>query len=193
MVGNELSEDQARALAEDFLARTQSFQCALLPDATETIGFWFFRWNAREAVESRGRSGYLKELGPLAVERSTGAVSLLPFERGGGYPPVPPITWPVDANPATRRGAIKRVQLYLDATNTEPVVTIPEEVMERAYGWVVPFNSRAFVETGNDMDILVGSGPVVVLRATGELHVLPSSPTVEPALAALEERLGLNG
>ncbi len=184
-----LEESEARRLCLDYLGSTQDFDCALLRDAYETIGFWAFRWNTREAVETGGKRGYLKKLGSIVVERSTRRVTLLPFAPGAGYIANPPITWPPDADPLTRDGAAVRVQLYLDAVNVSPCVVL--HTFERRYGWVVYYNSERYRETGDPMDGLAGNGPVVVLKDSGDLHALGSGRPVSEQLRELEHRLNL--
>ena len=80
-----LDEATARDLCDKYLAATQDCQCALTTYSHETLGFWSFNWNSREAVDSHGKQGYRRNLGPILVEKRTRIVTLLPFTPGGGW------------------------------------------------------------------------------------------------------------
>lgn len=82
------------------------------------------------------------------------------------------------------------VQRYVDRSNTrritswdawvQPELVIFDEVTgEKPYGWVFYVNSAVYWETRDVLDLLVGSGPLIVRRDTGELHRLGSAYTLE--------------
>jgi len=50
-------------------------------------------------------------------------------------------------------------------------VILDDHTIEREFGWVFFYNSRAYTETKNFMCGLVGNAPLIVDRYTGELHV----------------------
>jgi hypothetical protein len=62
---------------------------------------------------------------------------------------------------------------------------------ELPYGWVVFWNSRAYVETRNPTARLAGNGPLVVLR-NGDVHRLGTAFPLEWMLRDLEESLGID-
>src|SRR5271165_3894624 len=73
-------------------------------------------------------------------------------------------------------------------------VGILEEMSERRpYGWLLYYNSVAFLRTGNPLESLVGAGPVVVIEKSGEIYELGSARSAEVEIAALEQKLGLHG
>lgn len=51
--------------------------------------------------------------------------------------------------------------------------------VERPTLFAFSFNPRAFVEHGDEMAILVGSGPLIVDRLTGEVHPTGSAHSTE--------------
>lgn len=59
----------------------------------------------------------------------------------------------------------------------------------KPYGWVLFYNSRQFVETGNELEALGGNGPVVVLH-DGAIHFLGSDREGEVTIAAFEQEQG---
>ncbi|MBP6841482.1 MAG: hypothetical protein KA190_29550, partial [Kofleriaceae bacterium] len=56
----------------------------------------------------------------------------------------------------------------------EGVAILDELTTEKAYGWIFYCNSRRFVETGDLLHCLIGQGPNVVMRETGEIVELGS-------------------
>lgn len=49
------------------------------------------------------------------------------------------------------------------------VVILDEWTVVKPYGWILYYNSRKFVESGDMLESLVGHGPVIVASATGEV------------------------
>jgi len=50
------------------------------------------------------------------------------------------------------------------------LVLLLSSTREEDFGWVFFFNTRAYVETGDINDALGGNGPLIVDRASGQLH-----------------------
>lgn len=48
-------------------------------------------------------------------------------------------------------------------------VVLEDETLERPWGWVFFYQSRAFVETGDPREMVGGNAPMLVNRHTGEL------------------------
>jgi hypothetical protein len=59
------------------------------------------------------------------------------------------------------------------------VVIDEAETLEADWCWVFFYNSRAFYETGELRESLVGNGPLLVDKQTGALHVAGTAHTVE--------------
>ena len=57
---------------------------------------------------------------------------------------------------------------------TGEIVILDEETIEKPYGWIFFYQSRAFIETGDFSHFLVGNGPIVIERTDGSIHTLPS-------------------
>jgi immunity protein 35 of polymorphic toxin system len=78
------------------------------------------------------------------------------------------------------------VRRYLDDLEGEvPLAVVHEE--EFADGWAFVFNSRRYLETRRREDCLLGPGPLVVDRDTGELAAWGSAYSVERAVAEYAE------
>jgi hypothetical protein len=59
----------------------------------------------------------------------------------------------------------------------------------KSYGWILFYNSRQFVETGNELEAFGGNGPVVVLH-DGAIHFLGSDREGDVTIAAFEREHG---
>lgn len=55
-------------------------------------------------------------------------------------------------------------------------ILFKESAIEREYAWAFPFNTREYVETEDVMDMVIGIGPVVVNRQSGEVMIAPPMP-----------------
>lgn len=53
------------------------------------------------------------------------------------------------------------------------------EIVELPEAWVVYYQSRAFLESGNFSDRLVGNGPYVVCKISGRFAIAGSAPPIE--------------
>ncbi len=67
----------------------------------------------------------------------------------------------------TEQEAREIVQSWLSKRRLEVVVS---RVDEYAWGWMFFYDSRAFVERGDESQRLLGNVPVYVTRDDGELH-----------------------
>lgn len=56
-------------------------------------------------------------------------------------------------------------------------------IVQKEYGWVFFYNTKAYLESGDSRQGLVGNAPLLVDRKTGKLHVLG---TVHPLNRYLE-------
>ncbi len=59
------------------------------------------------------------------------------------------------------------------------------ETRTESWCWVFFYNSRAYIEDGNEIEALAGNGPIVVEKATGRMHALTAAYPVEDQLARL--------
>jgi hypothetical protein len=48
-------------------------------------------------------------------------------------------------------------------------VVLEDETIEKPWGWVFFYQSKAYVEYGDDIEMLAGNAPIIVNRYTGEL------------------------
>jgi Immunity protein 35 len=70
----------------------------------------------------------------------------------------------------------------------EELVILHQWTEESEAAWAFVYNTRSFVESGDMMQSLVGNGPVVVCKATGEATLMPSAYSSQEALRAWQSQ-----
>jgi len=81
-----------------------------------------------------------------------------------------------------RTEAVTRARTYVSTLHwpgVEEMVLYEHAVLERPFGWIFFYNSRAFIESGRPEDAVIGNGPVVVDRRDGSVHVTGSTASFE--------------
>jgi hypothetical protein len=76
------------------------------------------------------------------------------------------------------RAAAKRYVANVSADGGTEYVVVEELTREYDFGWVFFYNTRAYVETGDEMQMAVGNAPVIVSR-DGAVHVTGTAHPVE--------------
>jgi Immunity protein 35 len=74
----------------------------------------------------------------------------------------------------------------------EDLVVVDAETITKSYGFVFFYNSRAYLETRDPLEMLGGNGPAIVLH-DGSSHFLGTVQSAELALATFERERGLHG
>jgi hypothetical protein len=77
----------------------------------------------------------------------------------------------------------------LDIDGGNKWVVIDEYTIEKKYGWIFSYNSQKFLETGDYSYSVVGNGPVIVNRKTGEVEEIAGGPFYKKNLEEYEEKL----
>jgi hypothetical protein len=65
------------------------------------------------------------------------------------------------------------------------------ESIQKPYGWIVLYDSAAYLEKGDDSAAFYGNGPCVVLT-DGQIHELGTARSMEEELADFEKEHGLH-
>lgn len=68
-------------------------------------------------------------------------------------------------------------------------VIVPEQTLERDFGWVFFYVPQRFAQSRDPRDLVPGNGPLVVYRANGRTEYLPSAVPPQAAISELERRL----
>jgi hypothetical protein len=66
---------------------------------------------------------------------------------------------------------------------------VHEQTIEKPFGWVFFYDSKAFLETGNFESTILGNAPIIVNRRTGELHVTGTAKPIEEYIADYDREL----
>lgn len=53
--------------------------------------------------------------------------------------------------------------------NSVECVVLEDETIEKSWGWVFFYQSKAYVESGDELDMLAGNAPIIVNKYTGTL------------------------
>lgn len=81
---------------------------------------------------------------------------------------------------------LKRLKSEQDSIDC---VVLEDETLEKPWGWVFFYQSKAYVETGDDTEMLAGNAPIIVNRYSGELMHTGTSYDVVHYLREYEEGL----
>ena len=69
------------------------------------------------------------------------------------------------------------------------MIILDEYTVEKEYGWIFYWTSRAYHETGDFQYAIAGNGPILISRADGALYQCASAPPLEESIQAQEQRL----
>ena len=90
--------------------------------------------------------------------------------------------------------AEKRIQTVLDQlaeldSNSEPMLVSRSLTSERSWGWVIHYQSKKYIETGEVRYQIAGNGPYFVNRNTGEMLYTGTALSIEKYIEEYEEQL----
>jgi hypothetical protein len=77
----------------------------------------------------------------------------------------------------------------ISADTDTDLVLLDDETIERHWGWVFFYNSRAFIETGDYSEALAGNAPFIVNRMTGEVTLTGTAMPIEHYISEYEATL----
>ena len=66
---------------------------------------------------------------------------------------------------------------------------IESATLERAYGWVFFYQSRSYLESGNELQMLVGNAPLIINKFTGSVTLTGTALPIEHYLSQYESHL----
>jgi len=91
----------------------------------------------------------------------------------------------------TKKEALELVSRELQSRSSpqELWVVIDKQTIERSFGWVFFYESKAFLETGLFRDRLFGNGPVIVNKASGAVEFYGSGDLPEDIIKVYEIKL----
>ncbi|MGC4032599.1 MAG: YrhB domain-containing protein [Tepidisphaeraceae bacterium] len=71
----------------------------------------------------------------------------------------------------------------------DQAVLVTERTMTKPYGWVFFYQSRAYLQTGDEGEILLGNAPIIIDRVNGEVRVTGTARPIEKYLTEFEASL----
>jgi hypothetical protein len=81
-------------------------------------------------------------------------------------------------------------EMQLEDAGPPPKVDIRHELTtETWYGWVFYLQSEEYIRTGDEREALIGMGPTVVMKTTGEIVQLGTASPEDELLASFEQTL----
>ncbi|MBS2020266.1 MAG: hypothetical protein JST00_45825 [Deltaproteobacteria bacterium] len=75
--------------------------------------------------------------------------------------------------------------------NTYELAFYDDDTQCKRYGWILFYNTRQYIETGDFLFSLGGNGPLVVLH-DGTVHPLGTSKDVDATISEFEQAHGLS-
>jgi hypothetical protein len=75
--------------------------------------------------------------------------------------------------------------------NYDPVI-VDEDTIEKDWGWIICYQNKQYLETGNISFALAGNAPYVVNRFSGEVVVTGTAKPLEDYIREYEENLDGN-
>ena len=76
-----------------------------------------------------------------------------------------------------------------DPCNPVDCAILQNETIEKDWGWVFFYQSKAFIKTGDFRDMLAGNAPYIVNRYSGEIQVTGTAYPIEHYIQKYEETL----
>jgi hypothetical protein len=71
----------------------------------------------------------------------------------------------------------------------EPLGLANSETLDKSFGWVFFYNSKAYLETGDFGSMLGGNAPFIVNKSNGEVVITGTAKPVEDYIADYEQEL----
>ena len=89
----------------------------------------------------------------------------------------------------THEKALEIAKLWVRLCTDDEAVVLEEMTMTKPYGWVFFYQSRAYVETGEFAEMLLGNAPIIFDSFDGELRVTGTAEPIEHYLREYESTL----
>jgi len=76
-----------------------------------------------------------------------------------------------------------------DQHNPVECVILENKTIEKDWGWVFFYQSKAFIKSNDFMDMLAGNAPYIVNRTTGELYITGTAYPIEHYIKEYEQSI----
>ena len=81
------------------------------------------------------------------------------------------------------------IDVYIRESSEDRCVVVGDRTIDKPYGWVFRYDSRAFLETGDRNQRIPGCAPLIFDRFSGEIRVTGTARDLEGYLADYEASL----
>jgi len=85
--------------------------------------------------------------------------------------------------------ALAVARAYVEGVTDGRGVLVESQTLDRPYGWVFFYQSRAFLESGDMLDAFAGNAPIIFNRLSGEYRVTGTAYPLEQYLQEYEATL----
>ena len=82
----------------------------------------------------------------------------------------------------------KKEVIKLSMPDDEYII-VEDQVTEMSWGWVFIYNSRQFIETGDDQYQLMGNAPIFINKETGQIRHTGTAHDIDHYVAEYENEL----
>lgn len=83
----------------------------------------------------------------------------------------------------------KELEKNTDLQNPIECVILETETIEKDWGWVFFYQSKAFVKTNDFRDMLTGNAPYIVNKQSGEIFLTGTAYSIEHYIKEYEQNL----
>ncbi len=85
--------------------------------------------------------------------------------------------------------ALRLIRAYVEIASDGRNAVMQDATLDLPYGWVFFYNSRAYLETGDDRSALIGNAPIIFNRVSGDLRVTGTAHPIEHYIREYEASL----
>ena len=86
-------------------------------------------------------------------------------------------------------GARKLAALWVEIMSEGNAALLDDRTMDKPYGWVFFYQSKAFIETRDPLHGLAGNAPIIINRFTNDIRCTGTARPIEHYLADYEATL----
>ena len=82
----------------------------------------------------------------------------------------------------TKEQALNLVKRYVAeqaSVSGVELLVMEDETMTTEFGWIFFYNTKAYIEGGDEMAIIVGAAPIIVDKTSGKLEVAGTAYPIE--------------
>jgi hypothetical protein len=82
---------------------------------------------------------------------------------------------------------LELAETWIRVVTKNQAVIMQEHTVTRPYGWVFIYQNRAYVDSRDRRDMLIGNAPILVDRVNGEIRVFGTGRPLEDYLRGMRQ------